>query len=51
MALGLTEPPTEISIRNLSGGKMQPKCNANNLTDIYESIFYKMRDPRRLINI
>jgi hypothetical protein len=37
-ALGSTWPLTEMSTRNLPGGKGQPACEANNLTAISESI-------------
>jgi hypothetical protein len=36
MALGPTQPLTEMSTRNLSGGKKQPVCRADNLADICE---------------
>jgi hypothetical protein len=32
MALESTQPPTEMSARNLPGVKEQPMLNANNLT-------------------
>jgi hypothetical protein len=38
MALGSTEPLTEMSTRNLPGVKGQPACKADNLTTIYEPI-------------
>jgi hypothetical protein len=34
MALGSTQPLTEMSTRNLPGGKGQPVCGADNLTAI-----------------
>jgi hypothetical protein len=34
MALGSTQPLTEMSTRNLPGGKRQPKHGADNLTAI-----------------
>jgi hypothetical protein len=37
MALGSTEPPTEMSNRNLSGGKGRPERKDDNLTAIYET--------------
>jgi hypothetical protein len=37
MALGLTQPLTEMSIRNLPGGKWQPARKVN-ITAIYEPI-------------
>jgi hypothetical protein len=36
MTLGLTQPLTEMSTRNLPGGKGQPVCKADNLTAICE---------------
>jgi hypothetical protein len=36
MALGSTQPLTEISTKNLPGGKRRPARKANNLTDICE---------------
>jgi hypothetical protein len=39
MALGSTQPLTEMSIRNLPGGKGRPTRKADNLTAIYELIF------------
>jgi hypothetical protein len=38
MALGSTQPLTEMSTRNLPGGKGRPACKADNLTVICESI-------------
>jgi hypothetical protein len=38
MALGLTQPLTEMSTRNLPGGKGRPTREADNLTAIYEPI-------------
>jgi hypothetical protein len=38
MALGLTQPLTEISTRNLPGCKGQPEREDDNLTTIYEAI-------------
>jgi hypothetical protein len=38
MALGSTQPLTEMSTRNLPGGKVRPVCKADNLTAIYEPI-------------
>jgi hypothetical protein len=38
MALGSTQPITEMSIRNLPGGKGRPGRKADNLTAICESI-------------
>jgi hypothetical protein len=36
MALGSTQPLTEMSTRNLPGGKGLPACKADNLTAICE---------------
>jgi hypothetical protein len=38
MALGLTQPLTEMSIRNLPGGKGRLECKADNLTAVYDTI-------------
>jgi hypothetical protein len=47
MALGSTQPLTEMSTGNLPGGKGRPALKAD-LTAICEQIFYKMWEPRRL---
>jgi hypothetical protein len=39
MALGSTQPLTEMSTRNLPGGKGRPERKADNLTAICEPIF------------
>jgi hypothetical protein len=39
MALGLTQPLTEMSTRNLPGDKGRPVRDADNLTAICEPIF------------
>jgi hypothetical protein len=36
MALGSTQPLTEMSIRNFPGGKKRPAPRADNLAAIYE---------------
>jgi hypothetical protein len=41
MALGLTEPLTEMSIRNLPGGKGQLVCKADSLTAICDRLSRK----------
>jgi hypothetical protein len=41
MALGPTQPLTEMSTRNLPGGKGRPARTADNLTAICEPIAYK----------
>jgi hypothetical protein len=38
MALGSTQPLTEMSTRNLPGGKGRPARKADNLTAVYEPI-------------
>jgi hypothetical protein len=48
MTLGQTQPLTEMSTRNLPGGKGRPARKADNLTAICEPIVYKMWEPRRL---
>jgi hypothetical protein len=50
MAVGLIQPLTEMSTRNLPGGKGRPACKAD-LTAICEPIVYKMWDPRRLTTL
>jgi hypothetical protein len=39
MAPGATQPLTEMSTRNLPGGKRRPAPKADNLTAICEPIF------------
>jgi hypothetical protein len=39
MALGSTQPLTEMSIRGLPGGKGRPAREADNITAICELIF------------
>jgi hypothetical protein len=51
MALGLTQPLTQMSTRNLPGGKGRAARKADNLTAICESIFQKMWQPRRLTTL
>jgi hypothetical protein len=41
MTLGSTQPLTEMSTRNPSGGKEWPARKADYLTAIYEPIVYK----------
>jgi hypothetical protein len=50
MAPGSTQPLTEMSTRNLPGGKGPPALNADNLT-ICEPTVYKMWEPRRLTKL
>jgi hypothetical protein len=42
MALGSTQPLTEMSTRNLPAGKGRPARETDNLTAIYEPIAQKM---------
>jgi hypothetical protein len=51
MALASTQPLTEMSTRNLPGGKRRSKRKADNLTAICEPIFEKMWEPRRLTTL
>jgi hypothetical protein len=51
MALGLTQPLTEMSTRNLPEGKGRPAREADNLTAIGEPIVYRLWEPRRLTTI
>jgi hypothetical protein len=51
MVLGSTEPPTEMSTRNLPGDKGRPAHKAGNFTSICEPIAYKMWEPRRLTTL
>jgi hypothetical protein len=48
MALGSTQLLTEMSTRNLPGGKGRQVRGADNLTAICEPIVYKMWEPRHL---
>jgi hypothetical protein len=41
MALGSTQLLTELSTRNLPGGKGRPTRKADNFTTICEQIFYR----------
>jgi hypothetical protein len=51
MALGSTQPLTEMSTRNLPGGKGRPARKADNLTAICEPAVWKMWEPRRLTTL
>jgi hypothetical protein len=51
MALGWTQPLTEMSTMNIPGGQGRPAPEADNLTVICEPIVYKMWEPRRLTNL
>jgi hypothetical protein len=48
MALGSAQPLTEMSTRDLSGGKKRPARKAENLAANCEPIFWRMWEPRRL---
>jgi hypothetical protein len=48
VALGSTQPLTEMNTRNLPGGKGRPVRKADSLTAICQSTVYKMWEPRRL---
>jgi hypothetical protein len=48
MALGSTQPLTEMSTRNILGGEGWPARKADNLTVICEPIVYKMWEPQHL---
>jgi hypothetical protein len=51
MALGSTQPLTEMSTRNLPGGKGRPARMADNLASICEPTVWKMWKPRRLTTL
>jgi hypothetical protein len=51
MVLGLTQPLTEMSTRNLPGGKGWGACKADNLTAICEPTAKKMWQPRHLTTL
>jgi hypothetical protein len=51
MALGSTQPLTEMSTGNLPGGEGLPARKADNLTAIFEPIVYKMWEPQRLTTL
>jgi hypothetical protein len=46
--LGSTQSLTQISTKNLPGGKGRPERKSDNLTAICEPIVYKMWEPRGL---
>jgi hypothetical protein len=52
MALGSTQPLTEMSTRNLPGGGVKGgrRVRLDDLTTICQPIVYKMWEPRRLTN-
>jgi hypothetical protein len=49
MAMGWTQPLTEMSTSNLPRGKGQPARGADNLTAICEKNVWKMWEPGRLM--
>jgi hypothetical protein len=51
MALGSTQPLTEMSVRDLLGRKGRPAHKAEDLTSICEPNVYKMWEPRRLTTL
>jgi hypothetical protein len=51
MALGSTQPLTEMSMRNIRGGKEQPVHKADNLTSICELIVWKVWEPQSLTTL
>jgi hypothetical protein len=50
MALGSTHPLTEMSTRNLPGGKKRPACRADNLAANYE-LNMKIWEPQPLATL
>jgi hypothetical protein len=51
MGLASTQPPTEMSTRNLPGDKGRPARKSDNLTALSEPFVYVMWEPRRLTNL
>jgi hypothetical protein len=51
MALGSTQPLTEMSARNFLGGKGWLTCKAENFTTICEPIVWKMWEPLHLTTL
>jgi hypothetical protein len=51
MALGLTQPLTEMSTRNIPGGKKRLALRADNLAAICEPIVEKMWEPQPLATL
>jgi hypothetical protein len=51
VTLGSSQPLTEMSTRNLPGGKGRPGRKADNSIPIREPVFYKTWEPRRLNNL
>jgi hypothetical protein len=51
IALGFTQPLTEMSTRTIPGSKVWPARKAHNFTTIYEQIVCKICEPRRLTTL
>jgi hypothetical protein len=51
MSLWSTKPLTEMSTRNILGGRGRPARRADNLTAICEPIVYKMWEPQHLTTL
>jgi hypothetical protein len=51
MALKSTQPVTEMSTTNLSGGKGRPVRKADKLTAVCDPNVYKVWEPRRLTTL
>jgi hypothetical protein len=51
MTLGSTQPLTEMSTRNLSGGKGRVACKAENLTAVCELIVQNTWEPQHLTTL
>jgi hypothetical protein len=51
MALGSTQPLTEMNTRNLPGSEGRPGRKADNFTAICEPIVKEMWEPRRLTTL
>jgi hypothetical protein len=51
IAVGLTQPLTEMSTRDITGAKERPVRKADNLTVVCETLVYKMWDPGRLTTL
>jgi hypothetical protein len=51
MGLGSTQPLTEMSTRNIRGGKGLPVRKADNFTAFCEPIVCKMWEPQRLTTL
>jgi hypothetical protein len=51
MARGMTQSLTEMSTRNLLGGKVRPTLKADNLSAFYEVIVWKMWDSQNFATL